>query len=124
MKPSYPRKLQIVILAAGFSGRFGRPKTLARLHGVSLLRRTLQLASSLGTAGISVVVPRNAARYRIEARGVKVRWAVNSRRAQGLSSSVRVGVAEARYSSSALLMPPAFVHLKSPPFPRPVPPLP
>ena len=113
MKPSYPRKLQIVILAAGFSGRFGRPKTLARLHGVSLLRRTLQLASSLGTAGISVVVPRNAARYRIEARGVKVRWAVNSRRAQGLSSSVRVGVAEARYSAAVLLMPADLIHLKS-----------
>jgi len=80
MKPSYPRRLQIVVLAAGFSGRFGRPKTLARLHGVSLLRRTLQLASSLGTARISVVVPRNAARYRVEAAGIKVRWAVNSRR--------------------------------------------
>jgi molybdenum cofactor cytidylyltransferase len=113
MNAAYPRKLQIVVLAAGFSGRFGRPKTLARLHGVSLLRRTLKLASSLGTHRISVVVPRNAARYRVEARGIKVRWAVNSRRAQGLSSSVRVGVAEARYSAAVLLMPADLIQLKS-----------
>jgi len=113
MNIAYPPKLQIVILAAGFSGRFGRPKTLARLHGVSLLGRTLKLASSLGTERISVVVPRNAARYRVEAGGIKVRWAVNPRRAQGLSSSVRVGVAEARYFAAVLLMPADLIHLKS-----------
>jgi len=112
MIASYPRKLQIVILAAGFSGRFGRPKTLARLHGVSLLRRTLKLASSLGMERISVVVPRNAARYRVQARGIKVRWIVNSRRAHGLSSSVRAGVAEARYSAAVLLMPADLIRLK------------
>lgn len=113
MNSTYPRKLQIVILAAGFSGRFGRPKTLARLHGVSLLRRTLKLASSLGAERISVVVPRNAARYRVEGSGIKVRWAVNSRRAQGLSSSVRVGLAEARYFAAVLFMPADLVQLKS-----------
>jgi molybdenum cofactor cytidylyltransferase len=113
MNAAYSRKLQIVVLAAGFSGRFGRPKTLARLHGVSLLRRALNLASSLGTERISVVVPRNAARYRVEAGGIKVRWAVNSRRAQGLSSSVRRGIAQARYSSAVLLMPADLIQLKS-----------
>jgi len=113
MNTAYPRRLQVVVLAAGFSGRFGRPKALARLHGVSLLRRTLKLASSLGTERINVVVPRNAARYRVEAGGIKVRWAVNSRRAQGLSSSVRVGVAAARYSAAVLLMPADLIQLKS-----------
>ena len=113
MNPAYSRKLQIVVLAAGFSSRFGRPKTLARLHGISLLRRTLKLASSLGTERICVVVPRNAARYRVEAGSIRVRWAVNSRPAQGLSSSVRVGIAEARYSAAVLLMPVDLIQLKS-----------
>src|SRR5580700_5576413 len=99
MNPVHPRKLQIVVLAAGFSSRFGRPKPLARVRGVSLLRRTLGVALGIKAARIIVVVPRNAARYRVEARGIKVRWAVNARRAQGLSSSVRRGIAEARYSS-------------------------
>ena len=63
------RKLVIVVLAAGFSSRLGRPKPLARVQGVSLLRRTLQVASSVTADRIIVVVPRNAVRYRIEARG-------------------------------------------------------
>jgi molybdenum cofactor cytidylyltransferase len=105
MIAAHPRKLQIVVLAAGFSSRLGQPKALARVHGVSLLRRTLKVASSFVADRIVVVVPRNAARYRIEARGVKVRWAVNPQRAQGLSSSVRRGIAAAPYAPAILFLP-------------------
>ena len=111
MIAAHARKLQIVVLAAGFSSRLGRPKPLARVHGVSLLRRTLKVASSFGADRIIVVTPRNAARYRIEARGINVRWAVNAQRAQGLSSSVRRGIAAARYASAILLLPADLVHL-------------
>jgi molybdenum cofactor cytidylyltransferase len=113
MIAAHARKLQIVVLAAGFSTRLGRPKPLARVHGVSLLRRTLKVASSFGADQITVVVPRNAVRYRIEARGVNVRWAVNTRRAQGLSSSVRRGIVAARYASAILLLPADLIHLTS-----------
>jgi molybdenum cofactor cytidylyltransferase len=113
MTAAHPRKLQIVVLAAGFSSRLGQPKALARVHGVSLLRRTLQSASNVGADRIIVVVPRNAARYRVEARGFKVRWAVNARRALGLSSSVRRGIAAARYASAILLLPADLIHLKN-----------
>jgi len=101
---SLPR-LQILILAAGFSSRLGRPKALARIRSVSLLRRTLILAARLAPAKIIVVLPRGAARYRIEARGLQVVFAANSRRAEGLSSSVRRGIAQARYSPALLLLP-------------------
>jgi molybdenum cofactor cytidylyltransferase len=101
---SLPR-LQILILAAGFSSRLGRPKALARVRSVSLLRRTLILAARLAPAKIIVVLPRGAARYRIEARGLQVVFAANSRRAEGLSSSVRRGIAQARYSPALLLLP-------------------
>jgi molybdenum cofactor cytidylyltransferase len=111
MIAAHPRKLQIVVLAAGFSSRLGQPKALARVHGVSLLRRTLKAASSFFADPIVVVVPRNAARYRIEARGMKVLWAVNARRAQGLSSSVRRGIAAARYAPAILLLPADLSHL-------------
>jgi molybdenum cofactor cytidylyltransferase len=111
MIAAHPRKLQIVVLAAGFSSRLGRPKALARVRGVSLLRRTLKVASSFVADRIVVVVPRNAARYRIETRGVKVGWAVNARRAQGLSSSVRRGIAAARYAPAILLLPADLIHL-------------
>jgi molybdenum cofactor cytidylyltransferase len=97
--------LEVVIFAAGFSSRLGHPKALARVRGVSLLRRTVALAARLSPAQIIVVIPRPAIRYRIEVRGFTVRFAANPRRAEGLSSSVRCGIARARYSSALLLLP-------------------
>jgi molybdenum cofactor cytidylyltransferase len=111
MIAAHPRKLQIVVLAAGFSSRLGQPKALARVHGASLLRRTLKVASSFGAHRITVVAPPNVARYRIEARGMKVRWAVNPQRTRGLSSSVRRGIAAARYAPAILLLPADLVRL-------------
>jgi molybdenum cofactor cytidylyltransferase len=111
MIAAHARKLQIIVLAAGFSSRLGRPKPLARVHGISLLRRTLKVASTFGADRIIVVTPRNAGRHRIEARGLNVRWAVNAQRTQGLSSSVRRGIAAARYASAILLLPADLVHL-------------
>jgi molybdenum cofactor cytidylyltransferase len=102
---AWPRKLQIVILAAGFSSRLGCPKALARVHGLSLLRRTLALARRFTSAQIIVVVPRRAARLMLEARGPGVVLTVNSHRADGLSSSVRRGITRARHSAAVLLLP-------------------
>lgn len=105
--------MNVVILAAGFSTRLGRPKALARVRNLSLLRRTLTLAARINAARIIVVLPRRAARYRLEARGLKVIFAPNPRRAEGLSSSVRRGVAQARYSPALLLLPVDLVNLQS-----------
>ena len=103
-------RLQVLILAAGFSSRLGRPKTLARVRACSLLRRTLSLVARFAPAKIVVVIPRHAARYRneargLEARGLKIVFTANPRRADGLSSSVRRGIALARYSPALLLLP-------------------
>jgi len=98
-------RLQIIVLAAGFSSRLGQPKALARIHGVSLLRSSLKLAATLDCGRIVAVVARHGTRYRAEARGIDVAFVANSRRHQGLSSSVCRGIAAARYSSAVLLMP-------------------
>jgi molybdenum cofactor cytidylyltransferase len=98
-------RLQVLILAAGFSSRLGRPKALARVQALSLLRRTITLVARFAPAKITVVLPRRAARYRIEARGLKVVFVANARRADGLSSSVRCGIARARYSPALLVLP-------------------
>jgi CTP:molybdopterin cytidylyltransferase MocA len=94
-----------VILAAGFSSRLGRPKALVRVRGSTLLRRTLLLASRCTPARIIVVVPPRAARYRLEARGLRTLFAANPRRAAGLSSSVLQGIRQARFSAAILLLP-------------------
>jgi molybdenum cofactor cytidylyltransferase len=108
--------LNIVVLAAGFSSRLGQPKALARIHGVSLLRRTVRLIAALRAARIIVVVPPAAARYREQARlrGAApgaVTLAPNPHRGQGLSSSVRCGLAHAWYCSAVLLLPVDLPHL-------------
>jgi molybdenum cofactor cytidylyltransferase len=97
-------RVQVIILAAGFSSRLGQPKALARVRAVSLLRRTLTLLAPFAAQMIAVL-PRRAARYRLQARGFKVVFAVNPQRAEGLSSSVRHGIRKARYSPAALLLP-------------------
>jgi molybdenum cofactor cytidylyltransferase len=61
--------------------------------------------AQLSPSKIVVVLPRRAPRYRIESRGFKVLFAVNERRDQGLSSSVRRGLTEVRYSPAVLLLP-------------------
>jgi molybdenum cofactor cytidylyltransferase len=104
--------LNVVVLAAGLSSRLGQPKALARVHGQSLLRRTLKLASGLRSAGISVVVPPANARFRREARRLSVTWVPNAERRSGLSSSVRCGLRAAQYSSAALLVPVDLAQLK------------
>jgi len=106
-------RLHIVVLAAGFSSRLGHPKALARVRSVTLLRRTLTLAARFAPAKIIVVLPRQAARHRIEARGIRVNFVANLRRADGLSSSVRRGIAQARYSPAVLLLPVDLVALQS-----------
>jgi molybdenum cofactor cytidylyltransferase len=105
MNAAPPPRLHALILAAGFSSRLGRPKSLARVRAFSLLRRTLILVARFAPARIVVVIPRHAARYRTEARGLEVIFAANPRRAEGLSSSVRRGISLARYSPALLLLP-------------------
>jgi molybdenum cofactor cytidylyltransferase len=104
--------LRVVVLAAGLSSRLGKPKALVRVHGVSLLRRTLNLAATLKATGIIVVLPRNAARHRAEMRGSKVRIVVNLERARGLSNSVRLGIRASRYARALLFLPVDLNNLK------------
>jgi molybdenum cofactor cytidylyltransferase len=105
-------RLRIVILCAGYSARLGHPKAIARVHSLSLLRRTLLLADALLPGEIIVVVPPRTGRYRIEARRIKATFATNSRREEGLSSSVRRAIAQARYSSAVLLLPVDLIALR------------
>jgi molybdenum cofactor cytidylyltransferase len=104
--------LNVVVLAAGLSSRLGQPKALARVHGQSLLQRTLKLAAALCGASITVVVPPSSARYRREAGHFPVTWVPNAQRRSGLSSSVRCGLRDSRYCSAALLLPVDLAQLK------------
>lgn len=104
-------KLCIVVLAAGFSARLGRPKALARVQGVTLVRRTLLALPAARGIDVFVVTPPRAARLRAELSGLKVSVIENRRRADGLSSSIRRGLRATRAAGAALLLPVDLAHL-------------
>jgi molybdenum cofactor cytidylyltransferase len=97
--------LQIVVLAAGFSSRLGRSKALARIHGVSLIARTIAVLAHLTRQPIVVVTAQRATRVHLELRGRRIAFLANPDRAAGLSTSVVRGLRKARYSSATLLLP-------------------
>jgi len=103
--------LGIVVLAAGFSTRLGQSKALARVRGTSLLARTIRVLKPFATAGILVIVPPGANRYRRDLPARTAAFVVNRQRALGLSSSVRAGIRRARYCSAVLLLPVDLVEL-------------
>jgi CTP:molybdopterin cytidylyltransferase MocA len=105
-------RLQIVVLAAGMSRRLGRPKALARVRGTSLLLRTVAQLAPLAGPRILVVAPPRSTRYQAELRGQPVALIANPRRGRGLSSSVRLALAHARYCAAMLLVPVDLVELR------------
>jgi molybdenum cofactor cytidylyltransferase len=106
--------LRIVILAAGFSARLGQPKALARVHGASLLHRTLRLLAPFSASSrLIVVVPPRSGRYRLGVDAGRVDFIVNCHRGRALSESVRAGVRRARFSAAVLLLPVDLVALNA-----------
>jgi molybdenum cofactor cytidylyltransferase len=97
--------LRIVVLAAGQSLRLGRSKALVRIHGMSLLKRTVRLLDGMSNFPIVVVAPLNAARYRVEIMHRRARMVGNRARKGGLSSSIHRGMKACKYSAAALLLP-------------------
>jgi molybdenum cofactor cytidylyltransferase len=97
--------LRILLLAAGFSARLGQPKALARIRGLSLLRRSACLLAPFSSEPLILVTPPRCPRYHRELRGLKVRRVANPAPAAGLSSSLRRGLACARWSAAALIVP-------------------
>jgi molybdenum cofactor cytidylyltransferase len=105
MKPTTMPAPRTLVLAAGFSTRLGMPKALARVRGSSLLRRTVAVLTRVTRSQVIVVAPPRHNRYRIELHGLDATFLTNSQRHRGLSSSVRLGIKHARFSSALLLIP-------------------
>src|SRR5437867_83972 len=90
-----PERTVGLILAAGAASRFGSPKVLASVGGATLLERVVAAARSGGLTRISVVLgPEGEGALR--SAGVdlpSVQIVTNPRPEDGLSSSLRVGLA-------------------------------
>lgn len=83
----------IVILAAGDSTRLGTPKQLLPYEGKSLLRRAAETALASDCRPIMVVLGASAAQCLAELSGLPVSSVVNADWAEGMGSSLRLGLA-------------------------------
>jgi len=82
-----------VVLAAGGSIRFGKPKQLAIFQGEPLVRRIVTAAKDAGCAPVVVVA--GAIQITPELAGLPISIAVHRRWSNGLGSSIAVGLKHA-----------------------------
>lgn len=79
-----------VILAAGLSLRFGRPKQLALFEGETLIHRAVRIALAAGCSRTIVIVPADSPEIRRELSSLAVEIMENSNPRAGMSSSMRL----------------------------------
>jgi molybdenum cofactor cytidylyltransferase len=95
-RPAEPhqKKVAAVLLAAGQSRRMGGPnKLLARMEGVPLVRRAVEAAQASRAAPVIVVTGHQADSVRGALAGLDVTFVHNPDYAEGLSTSLRAGIA-------------------------------
>lgn len=81
-----------IILAAGGSRRFGRPKQLTRLGGLTLVERVVQAAHSGGCSPAVVVTGESHESVAEAIAGLNPLIVRNENWSRGIGSSIRVGV--------------------------------
>jgi molybdenum cofactor cytidylyltransferase len=92
-----------VLLAAGRASRFGAPKQLARLDGVTLVKRAVEVLRASSVCEIVVVVGQDSERVGRELPS-DVLVVLNPLFATGLSSSLKAGIAAVDGQSTAAVV--------------------
>jgi molybdenum cofactor cytidylyltransferase len=103
---SVPMASQIsaVVLAAGKSTRMGSNKLLANVRGMPLIRQTVLRVLETSVAEVIVVTGHQADLVRVALEGLAVKFIHNDQYADGLSTSVRVGVQNVSENSDAAVV--------------------
>nr|TFG54499.1 MAG: hypothetical protein E4H34_02555 [Hyphomicrobiales bacterium] len=93
--PSTPRapKIAGIILAAGLSSRMGSNKLLAEIEGMPLLRKTVDAAMASDLEPVIIVIGHDAKNVQNALAGIDVIFAHNAQYSEGLSTSLRTGIA-------------------------------
>jgi molybdenum cofactor cytidylyltransferase len=99
---SAPR-IAAVVLAAGLSSRMGSNKLLSDLNGQALIVHTIERLSKAAIDEIIVVTGHQSIDVQAALKNHKLRFVHNEEYAQGLSTSVRVGIAAAQEFDAAFV---------------------
>lgn len=81
-----------VVLAAGGSSRMGEPKQLLTITGQPMVRRVTETVCAAGLENVVVVVGAHAQRVKAALKGLPVRVVLNRRWAEGMSTSLAIGL--------------------------------
>ena len=104
MSDSLTRNLHVVVLAAGASTRLGQPKQLVRLDGRPALHRVVTQAVALAGHAVTVVIGAHARELTRLLTHSPASVVVNRQWEQGLSSSIRHGIASLPPGCDAALL--------------------
>jgi molybdenum cofactor cytidylyltransferase len=96
--------LQVIVLAGGSARRFGSPKQLARVNGVPMLHLVLGRSLALAGAQVTVILGANAGSIAPAIGRLAVNVVVNRNWEEGLSASIRAGVASVPGSVAGVLL--------------------
>lgn len=85
-------KIGAIVLAAGGSSRFGRPKQLIEFEGKTLLRRVIEAGYDADCSTVIVVTGSNEIQARRELQSTRATVVHNENWQSGIASSIRAGV--------------------------------
>jgi len=97
------QRIAAVVLAAGRASRMGSNKLIAELDGEPIVRRTVRAVLGSRARPVVVVTGHEADAVRAALAGLDVRLVHNPDFADGMSTSLRVGVAAAGAVAAALI---------------------
>ncbi len=97
-------KIAAVVLAAGTSSRMGSNKLLAELRGRPLIRHAVEVALASTARPVIVVTGKDANEVQAALNGLDVRFRHNGNFAQGLSTSLKTGIATVPADSDAAIV--------------------
>jgi molybdenum cofactor cytidylyltransferase len=106
--------LAAVILAAGGSSRMGRPKQLLKFRGTSLLRRAIDTAFAVPTEQVIVVLGHAADQLLPECAATSATVVLNDQWTEGVSTSLRGGLAAVSSEARGVFIYPADMPLVTP----------
>jgi molybdenum cofactor cytidylyltransferase len=106
--------LAAVILAAGGSSRMGQPKQLLKFRGLSLLRRAIDIAFAVPADQVIVVLGHAADQLLEEVEATQATIVLNDQWMEGVSTSLRGGLAAVSSDARGVFIYPADMPLVTP----------
>jgi len=104
MHPLESERVAGVVLAAGSSSRMGQNKLLLDLGGETVVHRAVRNATEAGLDPVVVVLGHDAGRVQVELFGLRCRCVVNPQHAEGVRTSLQLGVREVAADAHALVV--------------------